>query len=376
MIAPTDTLTWAGEIVKIEFLILFILMAIVLIGSLIYEYTWRRNNKNIQELESILSKLIKEQIDDFEHFLPRRLKHLACIIPVVEKINKNLSGLYWEFFKEKLIHTLLQKQMSRYFESRMWSKRSWALRTLYISPRHTFEPYVLKNLKDKKTLLRFTAAKCAVKLNTKTSITAALEAMSKEEEMCQYPYRDAILASNLLTFQYITQIYNETTDEALRLSALKILAQKTGYLSFADLQETLYSSNLDFRWWSLRALANSPSKEGVACMLSLTSDAQWQICALASHLLGFLNVTEASTYLEKNLESPNYWVSFASAISLRMLGDEGMKILEKQRPDPYPIAYQTAKHVLKLPPTSFQRGIQAFFPQDPDSLFLPKKATH
>lgn len=370
MIEPSNTLHWATTVLTYEYTILFIIICIILVISLTFEWGFRKRGRQTKRLSLILMRLIEDHVNDLRSFIPKRLLKLPIVIPVMEKFDQSFTGVFWISLKEKLFHSLLIEDLKAYLYSRRWTKRSWALRALNLSPRYDYEEAVLSNLQSKKHLIRFSAARCAVKLNTKASISAVIRAMSQEKELCQYPYIDHLTAAkNPTTLAFIKSLYLETKNQDIRLSCLKILSNYVGYLTIEDVRPFLFSADPELRWCGLRSLANTPSKEGNTYLMQAAVTGDWQFQALATHLLGLLRFEEALDTLKRNLLSRHFWVRFSAGLSLFMFGEKGMQYLRSIKEEESEEAYRTAQHLLSMPSVIFKRGFQDFFPKKYADLF-------
>lgn len=364
----TDTIIKSVVIWMYEILITLIIISTI--ASLIFEVYYRRKRKIIRFVEENLHQMITQRVDLIYDCFPDEVMYLKYMLPAIQKFDALFRDPFWEYLKRQLIGKHLAKQIYYSLHSLHWGKANIALQAIKYLPQPKYEDKVLEFLKaKKKDIIRFSAAECASQYNTKKSIRALIDALSEEPVKTQFPFRDPLVYSGEATYKTILEYYKETKSIKIKVACLKILSLKVGYLSLQDVQDGLGSSNLEMRFWSLRALENIPCEETDLCLVASCEDKHWVIRSLVAFIYGSSRISTGLERLPKLLNDEHYYVSFLAALSLNAFGKKGKEILSST-PQSNERVYRNCQYILTLPETSFEKGLQKFFPINQDPLTI------
>ncbi|PCI93457.1 hypothetical protein COB11_05275 [Candidatus Aerophobetes bacterium] len=357
-------------VVVAEYKILIVLIIVASIASIIFEIYHRRKKRFILFVEENLYRMITQKIDIVQEYFPNKVMYLKYILPCIQKFDALFKDPFWDYLKRQILGKYLAKEVYYHLYSFHWGRSNIAIQAIRFLPLPKYEDEVLKYLHTKKKdIIRFSAADCAMRYNTKKSIRALVDALSEEPYRTQFPFRDPLVYSAESTHSIINEYYRETTNIKVKIACLKILSLKVGYLSIEDAKEYLSSDNLELRFWSIRALENLPSPETTELLLKLYNDKHWIIRSLVAYIYGAFKITTSIDNLVELLYDEHYYVSFMAALCLNYFGDEGKKILASP-PKIDERVFKNCQYILSLPETSFEKGLQKFFPINQDPLTI------
>ncbi len=331
----------------------FLILIFLFIFSGIYYFFSKYRNQKIKKITGIIERIFIEALKHHPplqpSLIPKKYLKVFYLLPILEQFEDRLKGGFWEEFKTYVVRNLLFSDIRKKLVSAGWQDRGAATRILIMSPDSSLEKYVEVLLKDAVPLVRFNAAICALKIKSENLVNKVLEALSREEELKKYPYRDALINSDHFVYQTITKRYREDEKETIRIAALQVLSLSFGYLTIDDVLQDLESDNYKLRWWAVRALENMPSPRALECLSKAADDPQWHIQAIAVRIMGKLHDKKAIEVLKKKIQdSSSSWVRINAALSLKEIGTEGIASLKNVRADENKEAYEVAQYALNL----------------------------
>ncbi len=300
----------------IEIFLITIAVVLTIFFQTFFSYRERVNNRLRDQLKThILDMICKSTPFDIHTFESYTLK-LPVVIRVVHEIDTKMKGEYWDALKHFLLTVVMRDEIYHHLESRNWQKRGWALQGLSLTKERTHEIRILKLLQDETPVLRFSAASSGIKLKTRQSIDAVLNAMEREPSYARYAYRDALLRADDEVYHLLVEKLKEERNPRLRICCLEILSQKMGYISHDLIANDLTSPELDLRWWATRALENMPTIKTIELLRDRCVDSSWEIRSLAARNIGLLGDKDAIVALSELLEDEHWYVRLSCALRL------------------------------------------------------------
>lgn len=335
----------------IYFILAMILLSVIAMGvlqiySVIYTRKKDRYKKGLKEL--FLKTINDNVILPKEMFVPY-LRDLAVIVSMIREFNNKISGEIWEATKKMLIHEVLQRPLLKAVRSHDWKRKCWALQAWILCPSMDYLACILPLLKHKVPAVRYSAASCAIQLDSQEAINAILEVMSQEESYARYPFRDLFLNTGAMVFNYVRNRLGELEDPLQRICALEILSQRAGYIDLNLIRSDLESENPELQWWAVRALENCASQEKGDLLIHFSKKGDPRTRAVAIRCLGNVVEKKALPLLEQFLKDEYYFLRIEAGLAIRKMGQDGLLTLKNQRREVSLEAYDAAQYALSLP---------------------------
>jgi len=358
------------KLVYIEYLFILVISLGVAIAGGIFELRTAFIDKRRKRLNTIVAKLFSEKILEVDQFFPKKYRTLRTLLPALEEIDRKVAAPYWTFFKETVLHRIIEKEIDLYLTSINWEKTVLGLKALELAPLPLYQEKVLSLLADPVDIVRFHAIKASIAFTTYRSTKSLITTMETMPAVLQFPYRDALSKAPYSVHQFVLQIYRKTESTSEKIECLKILGIKAGLLSEAEITEALQSSNRYLCWWGILAVSNNPYKPCIDLVIENLSSGMWQLKAVAAYTIGVLHYAAATDYLIPLIEAEQFWLRFTGATALRFLGEHGMSILEAAKQSKSDLAKNIVTYMLTLPESEFQKGMRSFFPMNLDTVLL------
>lgn len=361
------------KVVLYEYLLILGIFITVAVTGMGFELWTRYTQKREKKLQLLIATLFSEKIEDINPFFPKRYRSLSIILPILEQIEQTITSPYWNFFKNHLLHNLLQNEIDLFLTSRSWKRTVLGLKALRLAPLPIFQDKVLSLLSDSNDIVRFRSIRAAIAYNTYKATKALIQTMSDMPLLLQFFYRDALSSSPQSIHAFILQHYRTTKNEKEKISCLKILAIASGLLTEEEILECIASDDLEKKWWGIVAVGHNPYEKGIEHLLQTTNSEMWQIQAISAYTMAVLRYKQGTPSLEPLLQSSQYWVRYTAAAALRYLGEGGEEILERAKKNGSELAKNIASYILLVPEWEFQRGIRTFFPLNLDTVLLDEE---
>jgi hypothetical protein len=309
----------------------------------------RKKHRTQKTLNELIEKATFNQLPLNLADIPPNCLNIESLLLVLENFNQRFSDQNWQITKFNLVHGYLKPATKNWISSSFWSKRSRAIRCIFLSPQlqdslalHTF-------LDDKSYYIRSLAAFAAIALEQPSLTYAVLKRMGSEHKHARYAYRSAILHSQSKVFNQVLDIYKQDPEEEVRLACLDVFSFRVIPHLFSFIQKDLSSHNLDIKLTATQLLANLPDLRAIETLEAYLEDPHWMIRAEAAKNLGNLQARGAINQLEKCLSDPVWTVRLQAGLALKQLGNEGRHILETQDWDLNADAYEIARFLLTNP---------------------------
>ncbi len=358
------------KIVYFEYISLAVMLVLCISLLFTLELLKRKKEWKGQFLSQMILQMITKKIDVFYHFVPKPFVKAKLLIPEIIKIDNILSDSYWDYLKQEIVTIHLREEMLKLLHSTFWINKYTALLGISVCPTEEYLPLTIKILSKKHGLLNLAATKCALLYGISLTTKETINKIAKEPLRSQFLYRDLIINATFEIYEQTYAYFQETKDFENKLACLKILSLRTGFLSYDELTPFIHHESFEVRWWGLRALENTPCKEGVETLINALKDSEWIIRALAAHILGMLRAKQSIENLQESLGDEHYFVKLMSAHSLSGLGKDGEKILELEMKNPNPNIRGTCQLVQTFSYESLQHSLQKIFPINQDPLII------
>ncbi|MCI5052525.1 MAG: HEAT repeat domain-containing protein [Simkaniaceae bacterium] len=344
----------------IEIILIIIAVAISILAQYFLQREEKRAKKITAELKNTLIDMINTEAPYDIHTFPKKNLHLPYVVKLVYELDTKIRGDYWDKLKYFILVVLVKDQVYYYLESKNWHKRGFALQALGLTQTISHEVRILKMLRDRAPVIRFNAAASGIRLKTRQSTDAIINAMNRETPFARYSYRDVLIRADDATYRLLHERLREEKGDDLRVCCLEILSQKMGYLTLQDIESDFTCGHLGRLWWATRALENIPCPESLQKLRELTSSEHWQIRALAARNMGVLVCRDCKEELTRLVEDGHWYVRLSAALALKNLGKEGKEILNSI-PEEKKEAHQVCSYVLRLPTSSLGKEIMKWF---------------
>lgn len=334
-------------ILEIGIILLAMISAFAL--HLYFSMKRKKERKIYNYLKDLFMRIqLEQERFDPSHFKKQGIK-LHHIVKVVKSLDEKISGESWEELKVLVGRDVLQGEVYKYLHSRKWINRAYAIQAAELIRGKLDEEMIIQGLNDPIPLVKIIAVEGAIRLKTKRTINATLEAMSKEESYGRYPFRDGLLKGDVEVFEILAERLKSEDHPKLRAACLEIVSQKVGFINFDLIKNDFSSGDLALRWWAVRALENYPTPEAFEKLKESTNDEYWQIQALACRCLGMYGQADAIDLLKSKLSSEHWMVRLNAGVALKGIGREGVAALKTIQESENTLAFETAQYVLALP---------------------------
>lgn len=337
------------KILVVEFLIMVLCcIAIILIKAGSH---WLADKKKAkQDKLSILIETTLFSKDPLDNFIiPSDLMNFQHAVEVLEKFDQRFTDQRWIDIKNRVVHQVLLNSIDKYANNRSWFKRQLAARALLLNPANAKEDILRKLLNDSSYLVRIVAAVCITKTPFENLFGEMIVRMSKETELSQFSYRDALMQCDHKKFKWIEYILETNTDPAVSAICLDLLSTRYTDNLLPLISPFLRSENQKCRILAIKAVGNIPNSDAIRILNEHLTDSDWEIRAESVVGLSKLHAVQSSTKLQIMLNDPIWWVRLQAALALKSFGIEGKMILANQNKDLVPLAYEIAQYTLALP---------------------------
>ena len=338
-------------ILYIELAVLAVCFLIMLLIRLNRSIKDRRRDTSQGKLTEILVKTMEahKTIDVAE--LEPRLREYLVLLPIVEKFERYFLDPQWQESKKILIDKLLLKKAKSLMTSRRYEKRQYGLRCIALDPKRLMdEELVVPLLNDPEYLVRIFAASCMIRAERKSLIFPVLKQMTRESPMARYPYRDHLLHTDGIIFQWIEEILVHEEDPAIIAICLDVLTTKISsnlkryIIKFIDLPD------LNIRLSIIKILANIPDASSQKYLAEFLKDDRPEVRAEAACKIGDMRAQDSIEALLPLLSDTQWLVRFQAALALKKMGTKGMSLLYQQGENNKE-AHEIARYVLAIPTT-------------------------
>lgn len=330
-----------------------ILILIFLAIALIRLWKYMRASREKQHAD-LIKRLIsasiqKKQILEVSS-IPKGLRHLSDLLPILEIYDHDFSDFIWQQTKNQLIDQVLLKEAKVFMLSRDWVKRQMGLRCIALDPERLIdETQVMPLLNDPKFLVRIVAASCLIRSKRPHLLLPTIQRMAKESTMARYPYRDCLINSGAETFVCLAQLAAQETDPELIAICLDVLSTKISHNLSQLAIKHVTSQNIPCRLASIKILSKIASPDSQKWLISSLEDPEWEIRAEGAKALGKILAFKSIPQLNLLLNDKEWFVRLQAALALKAMGIQGRQVLNVQEQQKNPEAYEIANYVLALP---------------------------
>jgi len=345
------------KIIFLEYEFLFLLLIAAVSFTFFFQLKYRRKAFKAKTLKVIFSQLISQRVFGERLLIPNEIRDFESVIKILQDFDQIFSDSFWTSFKRWIIYDVFYEDFLSHINSTKWDKQILAIRALSMSFDPAYENYAFKFLKSKTVLLQLAIANYAVHIKNSELIYACIKYMSKiSPSTIELFFRDSFFSSSCQTFQLLLNIYKRA-EENERIICLKVLSEKTGFLTFELLKNDLMSNNLPLRWWAFHALKNIPTPGSVDFFEKNLNDPNWQIRFTSFFAIFNTKDEKRAAILEKGLSDSHFAIRLISGWGLKKLGEKGKSILINQQ---LPEAKKIGKYMLLTPSPTFDKLMERF----------------
>ncbi len=339
------------NIIKIICIIQVVL--IVLLVSSIFLYKIYRNylnkykNKFILNTEALLNDYIERRAEiksaDFKLFR-YNLMSLLSIIKRFDALHQ--TNLHWQNIKTCLLRTLLLPKARQASTKRGWYKRYFATQVFQQMFEKQDISFITQLIDDSIPLVALNAAKIAAATNSDLMIKQLIQSFSGNRILQNALFIQAIEIQPP-ALSLVAQHLNHQKNVYSRVFCYQLLSNQ--FLVQPEIKQVhkdINSKNIDLQIAALTCYVSTSPKNLYSLLVEKIKDDRWEIRARVAKLMGSIKENFVYELLETALKDKNWWVRTNAAESLYQLGSEGIKILEKQKPEEDQFAYDVAARVL------------------------------
>lgn len=312
---------------------------------------WRQwlSNRQRKKLEQIFTDaILNQQILHIDH-IAYSLRNYKNLLLVIEMFDRDFLDTVWLETKKNLIEEYLIQRAEKLIQSSRWRKRQFGLRCYNMDPKRAIKKDVIGHLlNDDHYIIRILAATIMVHAEQKELLLAVLHRMIKESVMARYSYRDLLINSGELIFDWLEEIASQESNLELVAICLDILSKKISHNLIPLAIKSIDSANFTCRFAAIEIFSNIPGDESIKYLTASLSDENKEIRALAAQGLGRIFAISAIPQLSLALQDPEWFVRLQAAHALKLMGEEGWAALYQQNKEQSPAAYEIARYILAI----------------------------
>lgn len=338
---------WAAII---QLIVLFGLIVVAYYLKAYYAWKNRLYNKKKIEIEQLLTKVSSHPNGTLSDKTIKLLqRYLRIVLDLIPKFDNQAELPYWTNIRDQLIKKVLNPKARKMATSRHWLDRYHAVMAFQYDLNEENKKCLLSLIKDKIFLVSLNAAKVSLKSPTPNLINTIIDTYSQGRKMQQSTFSE-VLAKNENNTEIIPIIFNRLTKENnpyVKTFCYRLLSKLPHYEQLAPtLEEDLNTKNRDLEISTLEYLRYYADDKTVPLIRAKLNHDDWQVKAVAARILGQLHDTTSTPVLTELLNDPQWWVRGNAANALYSMGTEGREILESQKSESDPIAYEISQYVL------------------------------
>lgn len=342
-----NRIQFAQDIIIIEFTLIFLI--VILSYSLIFILRLHRyhrlacSRKIIAYLNQALTNKTLPPVIEFK----KSWKKIELITPILFSFNKKYDKMgHWFKIQKNFCDAILFPVARKATYRKNWLYRFYAAQTFGLHIDAHNETYILKLLDDPVPLVFYASLEAAIKIASKNCIIKIVERLSKENWITKSLFMQVFQQAPATARYHIENILMGSTEPMLRTTCYNILLQfKMNHLRW-DMSEDLNSKFINLKISALKYSAHAHLKEASSILALHLKDKSWEVRTVCLRLLGEIGAKKEMTAVAACLNDPDWWVRLASATTLRSFGPEGVKILELQKEQINPDAFNAAYNVL------------------------------
>jgi len=330
-----------------------LIMVICLLAIIFVKVFSKRKAVKKERLHNELSEL-------FQHFLlgnqpvsslkiPSHLTGFENLLETIEKFENRYDDPRWHEIKNHTVDLYLLPQAQAYAGSYSWYKKQLAARSYLLRPEKAPEKTLRKLLEDKNYLVRIPALFCVTKTHYKKLFHEMVQQMSRENKLSQFTYRDALIQADQEKFEWLESILASEDDPEIVEICLDVLSTRFNKNLLNLAPPFLTSKHRNCRIKALEAIGSIPDEKAIALLMNYLDDSDSKIRETAIAGLEKLYVNKAIPQISPLLNDSAWEVRLQAAKTLKHFGWEGMALLNAQKKETSPRAYEIAQFVLSYP---------------------------
>lgn len=330
----------------IEIVITISFIALVYIIKLYQVLTSHDGEKLFDEIEAHL----KETMNSGRELTRKDKKLLSKAVLVTLKIARHFDAeekfkQQWEPIRTYIINSVMLPIMRKYYKSRKVYKRYYAAHLFYYYYTPEDAPKVISLIKDPALIISIEASRLGFRMASSELVNASIDVFAKYRRLQQSVF--SLIATDCHE-EVETIIFERIANEKnpyIKAFCYKLLLRFPAVQDHSEqVQRDLDSETLELRLAALNYSAHN--RHSVKLLPKFLVDKQWQMRSTAAKMLGIVKDKTSIEALGNALKDPEWWVRIRAAESLKEMGADGIKVLEKQSPEIDKYAYEAAIQVL------------------------------
>lgn len=339
--------------VKILALSQFVLIILLLLAFFITRLILTSKDKKKISVRENISEMMDKALKNKTLFTASELTVLRknifeLLVFLAEKEDKYGSMEFYPELDKQLSTELFKPMARRLVNSPKWFKRYVATQAYS----HGFDVEDEKRLidltKDNSLLVSLNAAAIVLKDPKPEMVNAVIDIYSTRRRLQQSSCSDFIKKSTVDMSPMIVDRLEREQNIYVKMFCYRLLSHLGDQPTVADV--TLRDLALDSADLKIAILyyvhrTHDSSKEEM--ILSMVQDTHWEVRATVAKLLGSYHSNKNSNILETLLHDSEWWVRVNAANALVNQGEDGVAILQNQKPDANANSFEIAQNVIK-----------------------------
>jgi HEAT repeat protein len=299
--------------------------------------------------EDMLTEEFKESkkrvIDQFKKQYLKRRKNRQYLREHILLLHKNFSGSSAEILRNLYIELKLHKEAIKELNSPDWGVQANAVKELAQMQMKEALKKINKRSRHENPVLRIEAQVASLVLDEKDPFSFLDRDRNIITEWHQINLAANIdkLDSSLLP--NFSRWFNSPNDSIV-LFCIKMTLQYDQFENIPDLIGLLKHKNQDIVADAVRVLGEFSAIDADVNMLNAFRDGNQNVKLNVVEALGKCGTHEHIPFLEQQLVQNDLSIAMAAANALRLMGDDGLSVLEKNRLSPLYAVAEISNHML------------------------------
>lgn len=293
-----------------------------------YRELWRK--RTLLGFKTWLKDAVENKRQFQKRNVPRKFRKVYYMVPVLEDLDQEYIGDQWDEWKEVVTKSFLLPKARWMRRSLRQNMRHWALRCFMLLPLKKDEKHVIKLLGDRADSVRIEAAQCAIAIETKQTIEALMNRLSKEPERLHFAYIDALLQGGASTINYLKSNIDKAKTAELKAVYIEVLSALEGEKIIPFAAQHVDDPARELRLAVAKAYAEHGPRKLTPEVEKLAQDSESRIRLYAMRSLIRSQSRQTVDVLTKGLDDDDVYVQLQAGYVLRKIGKQEVLKLHKQ----------------------------------------------
>lgn len=307
-----------------------ILVVITVIATYIlyFIYKGRKTSKNkyVAQIKTYLLAISDSKQPKKPAFNKRwkKLEYLVLAIQETDK-TKGKSSKSWQQQKLDFVKQHMLPIARRSAKKTRWFSRFLAAKSFAMYALAEDEDFVAKLIQDRKPVVSMEAIHAVVHIPTKSLLNILIDKTATLRRKSYDLYLEPFKHLPESTREIIVERLKSKKNAYIRDICYRILMffkpQPLADLARKDVK----SETIELCLSAIHFIAYSEGKKALPFLHQMLEDKRWQVKVAVLQALGDLRDASSVSFINKSLESPEWWVKTNATNTLKLIGEEGIQ---------------------------------------------------